>query len=559
VTISVQNDYLLAVGQTVTVTNEVGIEVRGDAWRSVVVNGGVLVKVTTGAVDAVGIKTFTDDYTSHPTVDIGPTGFVDIQASTGLAYGVRTIAGTSLLNQGRIGISGTIDGYGVYSDFGATENRGTVTVSTSRTAWGVFSDGGGAFKNSGAIDVTGSMSGGVFIRDNTKEFGGFLNTGTITVKDQDSAATSIGVSYSGIGDFVNTGSITADQALVLGRSENRTGIHVVVNSGVLRGDVILVTRGIIGDHMELRNSGGIVGEITLDLDGDTYDGTGGTLSTALHGLAGGDSLRGGAQADTLYGDAGDDTISGGAGGADVLDGGDGVDTLSFSGALVGIQFDIGAQTSSVKEAFSNFERYAGGEKADTIQGSLAGDTFSGGAGEDYLRGDNGADSIAGGADHDDINGNMGNDTAHGDDGDDWVVGGKDNDLLTGDNGFDIVYGNMGDDTISGDAGVDWVRGGQGDDSVSGGAGDDWLWGDRGNDTISGGAGADIFHSFAGAGLDRVVDFSLAEGDRVQLDPGTTYTIKQVGADTIVDMGNGDQVILVGVQASTLAASTVFVG
>jgi Ca2+-binding RTX toxin-like protein len=206
---------------------------------------------------------------------------------------------------------------------------------------------------------------------------------------------------------------------------------------------------------------------------------------------------------------------------------------------------------------------------DTMSGGLASDTMFGGLGNDtivvgasrnptYLRGDEGNDSISGGVGFDDINGNMGNDTARGYNGDDWVVGGKDNDLLFGDNGFDIVYGNMGDDTVSGDAGADWVRGGQGNDSVSGGDGDDWLWGDRGDDTISGGAGADIFHSFSGTGIDRVTDFNLAEGDRVQLDPGTTYTLKQVGADTVVDMGGGDQVILVGVQLSTLTGSWIFV-
>lgn len=47
--------------------------------------------------------------------------------------------------------------------------------------------------------------------------------------------------------------------------------------------------------------------------------------------------------------------------------------------------------------------------------------------------------------------------------------------------------------------------------------------------MSGGAGADIFHTFSDAGIDRVIDFSLAQGDRVQLDPGT-FTVSQVGVD-----------------------------
>jgi Ca2+-binding RTX toxin-like protein len=194
---------------------------------------------------------------------------------------------------------------------------------------------------------------------------------------------------------------------------------------------------------------------------------------------------------------------------------------------------------------------------DTIQGSSGDDTINAGDGESYLRGGEGADVIAGGKDFDDINGNQGNDTASGGDGDDWVVGGKDNDSLTGDNGGDIVYGNLGDDSCDGGDGVDIVRGGQGNDVVLGGAGGDWLSGDRGDDTVTGGAGADIFHTFGDAGVDRVTDFNLAEGDRVMLDPGTTYSLSQVGGDTVIAMGGGGQMILVGVSMTSLTGDWIF--
>ena len=180
-------------------------------------------------------------------------------------------------------------------------------------------------------------------------------------------------------------------------------------------------------------------------------------------------------------------------------------------------------------------------------------------GSSYLRGEEGDDVITGGPAFDDINGNMGNDTLHGGAGDDWVVGGKDNDLQFGDDGNDIVWGNLGNDTLDGGAGNDQVRGGQGDDSISGGAGDDYISGDRGADTETGGPGADIFHSFSGAGIDRVLDFNYSEGDRVMLDPGTAYSTRQVGADTIVDMGAGDQMILVGVTLSSLPNGWIFLG
>jgi serralysin len=140
-----------------------------------------------------------------------------------------------------------------------------------------------------------------------------------------------------------------------------------------------------------------------------------------------------------------------------------------------------------------------------------------------------------------------------------VVGGKDNDLVFGDDGDDIVLGNLGNDTLDGGNGNDVVRGGQGDDVLVGGAGNDFISGDRGNDTESGGPGADIFHSSQDAGVDKVLDFHVAEGDRVMLDPGTTYTVSQVGADTVIDMGGGNQVILAGVQMSSLTPGWIFEG
>jgi Ca2+-binding RTX toxin-like protein len=182
-----------------------------------------------------------------------------------------------------------------------------------------------------------------------------------------------------------------------------------------------------------------------------------------------------------------------------------------------------------------------------------------GDGMDYLRGEDGDDIIYGGFGFDDVHGNMGNDTVSGGQGGDWVVGGKDNDRLTGDDGDDIVYGNLGNDTCDGGTGADLVRGGQGDDLLAGGAGNDFLSGDLGEDTMSGGSGADIFNSFATAGTDRVTDFSRAEGDRVRLEPGSAWTVSQVGADTVVDITGGGRVVLVGVSMSTLTGDWIFVG
>jgi lysophospholipase L1-like esterase len=184
----------------------------------------------------------------------------------------------------------------------------------------------------------------------------------------------------------------------------------------------------------------------------------------------------------------------------------------------------------------------------SVQGGLANDTIAAEAGGNVLQGAEGNDSIAGGSGFDNINGNMGADTLAGGLGGDWVVGGKGQDLVSGGPGDDIVYGNLGADT---------VRGGQGDDIVQGGDGDDWLAGDRGNDTISGGEGADVFHTFGATGFDRVTDFDAAEGDRVNLLPGTTYALAQLGANTVIDLGGGNLMILVDVTLANLPSDWIF--
>ncbi|WP_374470802.1 M57 family metalloprotease [Phenylobacterium sp.] len=253
----------------------------------------------------------------------------------------------------------------------------------------------------------------------------------------------------------------------------------------------------------------------------------------------------------------------------------GADTFDFSGysqAQVidlreGFFSNVGGLSGNVAVAKGAvIENAKGGAGGDRINGNAAAnniaagggnDTVSGAEGRDYLRGDAGNDSLTGGAEFDDINGNMGNDTASGGLGDDWVVGGQDQDVLYGDEGADIVYGNMGDDTLWGGVAADLVRGGQGHDQLRGDDGDDWLSGDRGNDTITGGLGADIFHGSQDAGVDRITDFSLAQGDRVQLDPGTTYTLRQSGADTLIDMGGGHQMVLANVQLSSLTGGWLF--
>lgn len=198
----------------------------------------------------------------------------------------------------------------------------------------------------------------------------------------------------------------------------------------------------------------------------------------------------------------------------------------------------------------------GGEGADQMAGSIGDDTLAGAAGDDAVRGGEGADLLMGNAGADDIEGRQGLDILFGGAGSDWLSGGRDEDRLYGEDGADLLLGAHGRDIIDAGAGNDVLRGGSGDDVLYGREGDDFLSGDRGDDVLFGGAGADRFYVAAGAGVDLVMDFNRAQGDRVQLAPGSSWTVAQVGADTVVSLDGGAKVILAGVSLASLGVDWI---
>jgi hypothetical protein len=207
---------------------------------------------------------------------------------------------------------------------------------------------------------------------------------------------------------------------------------------------------------------------------------------------------------------------------------------------------------------------AGGGARSTLTGGSGSDTIFAGAQGDVIRAGEGGDSIQGSSAFDDINGNQGNDVIDGGSGGgDWLLGGQGDDLIRAHAGSNILCGTVGNDSLNGGSGDEVLRGGQDNDQVSGGAGSDWLSGDRGSDTLTGGSGADTFHSFGSAGLDVINDFNAAEGDRIHLDPGSSFAIEQSGPDAVIRIGlaaDGDGlVILRNVQLDALPPGFIFMG
>jgi Ca2+-binding RTX toxin-like protein len=198
------------------------------------------------------------------------------------------------------------------------------------------------------------------------------------------------------------------------------------------------------------------------------------------------------------------------------------------------------------------------QASPTLTGGAGADTLTGWSGDASMSGGDGNDLIQGGAGWDYVNGNKGDDVIDGGSGGaDWLVGGQGNDLITAHTSGNILYGNLGSDTLNGGTGDELIRGGQGDDVLSGGAGRDWMSGDRGSDTLTGGTGADTFHASSGEGLDVVTDFSIADGDHVQLDAGMTYTASQSGADVVINLGGSDEMVLKNVTLATLPSNWIF--
>src|SRR5258708_32374217 len=101
-----------------------------------------------------------------------------------------------------------------------------------------------------------------------------------------------------------------------------------------------------------------------------------------------------------------------------------------------------------------------------------------------------------------------------------------------------------------------------DDLISGGAGTDVLHGTSGHDLFVGGGGNDTFVIVAGGSSDTIADFVAGPGvgSVVNLQgynfasfAGVQAVMTQNGADTVLNLGNGETLTFKGVQTSAFAA------
>ena len=184
----------------------------------------------------------------------------------------------------------------------------------------------------------------------------------------------------------------------------------------------------------------------------------------------------------------------------------------------------------------------GDERSDIIKGGDMDDIFYGRSGKDRLFGALGDDQLYGDTGDDTLNARGGDDTLDGGGGSDWMGGGGGSDFFKVDDlgdvmfekdiwpGHDIAHISVDAYVMTKNAYVEEVHlkgsttlsitGNQADTHFIGNGQDNVINGDRGADTIEGGGGADTFvfnSKFGKKHIDSIVDFSTAEGDRLQFD------------------------------------------
>ncbi|HET6943295.1 MAG TPA: calcium-binding protein, partial [Sphingomicrobium sp.] len=252
--------------------------------------------------------------------------------------------------------------------------------------------------------------------------------------------------------------------------------------------------------------------------GLSIDGRGNSLDNLIGGNAGSNKIYGLDGDDRLLGYEGGDRLDGGSG-LDVMRGGLGDDTYYVDNAGDRPIEDAGEGTDSVFSSIS-FSLASNIENL-TLTGAAV--RATGNASDNRLVGSDGANILNGGAGSDVMRGGLGNDTYYVGEAGDTVVeasgAGRDRvytnvDFTLGANVEDLFL--RGSDPLS-------ATGNSLDNVLRGNGASNELTGGAGADDLRGGAGADSFVFADGdfGGLtastsDRIIDFSHAEGDVIDL-------------------------------------------
>ena len=194
------------------------------------------------------------------------------------------------------------------------------------------------------------------------------------------------------------------------------------------------------------------------------------------------------------------------------------------------------------------------------ESSAAQNRLSGTSGNDLLVGTTKADRMDGGAGDDVMRGGLGDDTYIMSDARDIVV-----ELAS--QGLDTVeiyttlhfLGANFENLVVGSKRSSFLVGNDVDNIIKGGENNDVIIGGAGQDILTGGVGTDIFYIGRDHGSDTITDFRsndtvLLAGDRFGSFSDLKASSVQKGADTQIDLGDGDILTLRNVQLGTLKAA-----
>jgi Ca2+-binding RTX toxin-like protein len=276
----------------------------------------------------------------------------------------------------------------------------------------------------------------------------------------------------------------------------------------------------------------------------------------VSGSAYDDTISGDNKVNQLHGGDGSDVLAGRAGG-DRLDGGAGLDYANYAHSAEAVSVNLFNGSVSGGDAAgdtfvsiegllgSDFDDHLyGNDERNIIVGNGGDDTLKGYGGDDWLQGDAGADLMLGGAGDDCYDVQDPTDQVHewGDSGMDWVFSSVSYALpdnvellhLRDEGGAINATGNGLNNSIAGNDHANVINGLGGTDSLQGNGGaDTFTWSSVGH------TGVTEWKS------DKVLDFSFAEGDRLDL--------SDIDADVYAP---GDQAFtFIGTAAFTLNAAT----
>ncbi len=297
----------------------------------------------------------------------------------------------------------------------------------------------------------------------------------------------------------------------------------------------------------------------------------------IQGTTGTDVITAYQYYNTIYDNGGNDTVYAGQGNATVY-----TSTGNVTVHLGGYYNNVsgGNGNDSVSGAQGN-TAISLGNGNDTISVGGYYDTITLGNGNDSITGPQGNATVTIGTGSDNVTLGGYNNSVHAGStsGTDVINAGLGDEVIIGGNGnFTITAGGYGDNVTLGN-GTDFVTGMQGSANISTGAGNDTIvlsgYGSTvnaggGMNFITGGAGNDTFYlPTAGSGLDTISNFSLTNGDVLNLTAALTASgwnfqasslgnylkVTEVGSNAMIGIAVGGNVTnvaeLVGVSSLTL--------